>query len=261
MNFVSMPQLVRDVGQWAERIPPHRIVAGVENSGMLPARMLANRWGAMAMRLSDVSVKDGEDLLVVDDSLNYGGAMRRARAIAPANGSRFAAVYVSESSVASLVDYHFRVVPRPRFFQWNLWKHDLMSSACIDMDGVICEDYQPGDNDDGQRYAAFLRDALPRYIPKTQVSAIVTGRLEKYRSQTDSWLAKHGVPYGRLIMMPCDKPERRREYGIARFKSEVYSDAAYQIFIESESVQAAEIAEITKKPVLLIPESGEWKLL
>ncbi|MFA5187629.1 MAG: phosphoribosyltransferase [Patescibacteria group bacterium] len=261
MNFVSIQQLERDVLELAYRIPPHSVVAGVENSGMLPARILANRWNVPAVPFREVAGKDGHGVLVVDDSLNYGGAMRRARNMAGGNGFHYAAVYLAEQAGAALVDYHCRVVPRPRFFQWNTWKHDLMASACIDMDGVICEDCTPADNDDGPKYAAFLEDVKPLHIPSIQVAAIVTGRLEKYRKQTEAWLAKNGVSFGKLFMMPLDTPAERRAYGIARFKSEIFSDPAFRLFIESAAAQAKEIAERTKKPVLLASGSEEWRLM
>lgn len=260
MNFVSIQQLERDVLELAYRIPPHRIVAGLENSGMLPARILANRWNVPAVQFREVAETDGQGVLVVDDSLNYGGAMRRARNMAGGDGFHYAAVYLAERSGAALVDYHCRVVPRPRFFQWNLWKHDLMASACLDMDGVICEDCTPEWNDDGPRYAAFLENARTLHIPKMQAAAIVTGRLEKYRKQTEAWLDRYSVPYGRLVMMPYDTPEKRREYGIARFKAETYINPVYRLFVESGASQAVEIANLTGKPVLAIHESEEWKL-
>jgi len=260
MNFVSIQQLERDVLELAYRIPPHSVVAGVENSGMLPARILANRWNVPAVPFRDVAGKDGHGVLVIDDSLNYGGAMRRARNMAGGNGFHFAAVYLAEQAGAALVDYHCRVVPRPRFFQWNTWKHDLMASACIDMDGVICEDCTPADNDDGPRYAAFLENVNPLHIPSLRLAAIVTGRLEKYRKQTEAWLKRHDVPYDRLVMMPFDTPQERRSHGIAIFKARVYAGQPYRLFVESDGVQAAEIAQTTGKPVLCVPKSGEWRL-
>lgn len=261
MNFISFEQLERDVTQWAKDIPVHRIVAGVEESGMRPARLLAKRWRKKAVRLSDVIGQDGEGVLVVDDSLNYGGAMRRARSLANGSGFHFAAVYVAEPARASLVDYYCRVVPQLRFFQWNIWKHDVMATTCMDMDGLICEDFGEGENDDGPLYDSFMKKTKPLHIPQAKVAAVVTGRLEKYRKQTEAWLAKNGVSFGKLFMMPLDTPAERRAYGIARFKSEIFSDPAFRLFIESAAAQAKEIAERTKKPVLLASGSEEWRLM
>lgn len=261
MNFVSVEQLMRDAKVWTQALPPFRLVAGVEESGMIPARMLARAWFCEAVPLAEVAGKDGQGVLVVDDSMNFGGAMTLARKTAKGSGFKFAAVYVAESSPLNLVDYYFRVLPHPRIFQWNIWKHDLMASACIDMDGVICEDCIPEWNDDGPGYANFLENARPLHIPKVQVAAIVTGRLEKYRKQTEAWLAKNGVSFGKLFMMPLDTPAERRAYGIARFKSEIFSDPAFRLFIESAAAQAKEIAERTKKPVLLASGSEEWRLM
>jgi uncharacterized HAD superfamily protein len=259
MNFVSLQQLRRDVTEWAKSIPPHDCVCGVEWSGMLPASILASLWGKSAMPLQMACPGNGS-LLVVDDSINFGGAMRLARAIAPQN-SHFAAVYAANEQIARQMNYHYQILPQPRFFEWNVWKHDLLACACVDMDGIICEDCQTSDNDDGPRYEAFLKNAEPRYLPRITVSAIVTGRLEKYRLQTSRWLSRHGVSYRSLHMMPMSTMQERRSYGIARFKSEIYSGTAYRLFIESADEQAREISNKTKKPVLLVPETGEWSLL
>jgi len=259
MNFISLQQLRRDVTEWAKSIPPHDCICGVEWSGMLPASILASAWGKSAMPLQMAYPGNGS-LLVVDDSINYGGAMRLARAIAPKD-AHFAAVYAANEQIASQVDYHFQILPQPRFFEWNIWKHDLLAYACLDMDGIICDDCQTADNDDGPRYESFLKNAEPRYLPRITVSAIVTGRLEKYREQTADWLSRHGVTCQRLHMMPMDTMQERRAYGIARFKSEVYSGSRYRLFIESAQGQAQEIAKTTGKHVLLVPQSGEWRLL
>lgn len=259
MNFISLQQLRRDVTEWAKSIPPHDCICGVEWSGMLPASILASAWGKSAMPLQMAYPGNGS-LLVVDDSINYGGAMRLARAIAPKD-AHFAAVYAANEQIASQVDYHFQILPQPRFFEWNIWKHDLLAYACLDMDGIICDDCQTADNDDGPRYESFLKNAEPRYLPRITVSAIVTGRLEKYREQTSLWLSHHGVSYRSLHMMPMSTMQERRAYGIARFKSEIYSGTAYRLFIESAEEQAAEIVKTTGKHVLLIPQSGEWRLL
>lgn len=261
MIFISYEQLERDVLAWAETLPPHRVVAGVEESGMVPARILARRWRRKAVRLADAAAGDGEGVLVLDDSLNYGGAMQRARRLASGPGFRFASVYVADPRrAAGLVDYHCRVLPHPRVFAWNLWKHDLMAEACVDMDGVLCADYETGQNDDGPLYADFLRRTSPLHLPRVKVAAVVTGRLEKYRPQTAAWLSRHGVRYDHLAMMPFERPEERRAYGIARFKAEIYGSAAYRLFVESDPVQALQIAERTKKPVLLAAPGEEWRL-
>ena len=260
MNFVSIEQLWRDVQALSCVIPPHRIVAGIERSGILPAQLLAEKWGARAIPFREACLLDDADVLVLDDSLNYGGAMIRARQQAAGKEYHYAAVYVSETASAALVDYYCRILPRPRVFQWNLFKHDLLLSACIDMDGVICKDCTFEENDDGIKYAAFLDQTAPLHIPQLEVAAIVTGRLEKHRKQTERWLHRNGVSYTRLVMMPFDKPEKRQEYGIARFKAETYRDAAYKLFVESDTVQASLVASLTGKPVICTPESGEWRL-
>lgn len=261
MNFVSLPQLERDVTEWAKTLPRYAVIAGIEESGMLPARILARCRRKKAVRFSEAAGGSGDGVLVVDDSINFGGAMTRARQSARAPGFRFAAVYASGEAMARLVDHHCRIVPQPRFFEWNFLKHDLLAEACFDLDGLLCEDCGPESNDDGRIYARFIEHARPRLIPTEPIAAVVTGRLEKYRRETREWLDRHGVRYGRLAMMPFERPEERRAYGIARFKAETYAAGKYRLFAESDAAQAEQIAAASKKPVLCVPEKDEWRLL
>ena len=261
MNFVSYPQLERDVAAWAKTLPRYTVVAGIEASGMLPARILARCWRKKAVSFSEVAGGTGEGVLVVDDSINFGGAVNRARSQARGSGFRFAAVYAANAAIARQVDHHCRIVPQPRFFEWNLLKHDLLAEACFDLDGVLCVDCPPEVNDDGPAYADFILNVAPRLIPSERLAAIVTGRLEKYRRPTAEWLARHGVRYGSLVMMPFERPEQRRAYGIARFKAEAYKAGPFRLFVESDGPQGARIAEATGRPVLVVPETDEWRLL
>ena len=236
------------------------IVVGVERSGMLPATMLAKQWNVPALTTWEAkqTPTPAGGFLIVDDSYNFGGTMAKAKHALKDQKYRTAAVYVADESAN--VDHYFRVLPQPRIFEWNVFHHDIMQESCIDMDGVICEDVPIGCNDDGPRYADFLRSARPWHIPSVKVGAIVTGRLEKYRPQTEEWLALHHVKYGRLVMMPFRKPEERRSYGIERFKAEVYSDDKYKLFIENEDKQALMISVKTRKPVLHVGPF-EWRLV
>jgi uncharacterized HAD superfamily protein len=95
---------------------------------------------------------------------------------------------------------------------------------------------------------------LPRWQP---VKAIITARLEKYRTVTEQWLAKHRIACKRLVMGPWQNLRERYKPGtIARWKAQEFSKAPCSLFIESDPRQAEEIARLSKRPVLC-PAAGK----
>ena len=112
----------------------------------------------------------------------------------------------------------------PRVFEWNLMHGTVLSNSCMDIDGVLCLDPTDEENDDGHRYLRFLRDTPALLLPTSPVGWLVTSRLEKYRAQTEEWLARHKVQYGALRMMQYpDMAARRAARAYARFKRDIYS--------------------------------------
>lgn len=63
----------------------------------------------------------------------------------------------------------------------------------MDIDGVLCADPTPEENDDGEKYRHFLLNTPPLFIPKVTIGTLVTSRLEKYRPETEAWLQKNHV--------------------------------------------------------------------
>ena len=108
----------------------------------------------------------------------------------------YGAVYVTSESVES-VDVYARKMEFPRVFEWNLFHHPRqMLETWLDMDGVLCRDPTPEENDDGDRYLDFIRNARPLFLPSVPVRGVVTSRLEKYRAATEGWLQRHKVKFG-----------------------------------------------------------------
>jgi uncharacterized HAD superfamily protein len=162
----------------------------------------------------------------------------------------YAAVYTAGEKTDPNV-LVFEHVPQPRVFEWNLFHHPVMRTACVDIDGVLCHDPDPEENDDSGRYLEFLLSARRRFVPTQTIGYLVTSRLERYRSETEAWLAKQNVAYGKLVMLDLPDAETRRRQGShGRFKGEYYRRANSPLFIESEPHQAAEIARISGKDVL-----------
>lgn len=245
------------------------LIVGIPRSGMLPANLLAlylNRpytdihsfinghiYKAGA-RGQFFDIKEFKKILVVDDSIASGSAMIKCRESLKHLESEFAisycAIYVIPGK-EKMVDYHFEVVPLPRYFQWNILNHTTLEKACFDIDGVLCVDPTEEQNDDGPKYRDFVLNAPPLFIPGSNIGTIVTSRLEKYRPETEQWLAANHVKYNKLVMLDLpDKEARMRANSHAQHKATEYNAHPYVLFVESALYQAIEINRITKKPVL-----------
>jgi uncharacterized HAD superfamily protein/hypoxanthine phosphoribosyltransferase len=245
------------------------LVVGIPRSGMLPANLLAlylNRpytdihsflnghiYKAGA-RSQFFDVKDFKKILIVDDSIASGAAMKSCRESLKELSSDFSisycAIYVIPGKEKS-VDYYFEVVPLPRYFQWNILNHTTLEKACFDIDGVLCVDPSTEQNDDGVKYTDFVLNAAPLFIPGSKIGTIVTSRLEKYRKETESWLSANNVKYNELVMLDLpDMSARQKANSHAEHKARTYKSKPYVLFVESDMSQALEINRISKKPVL-----------
>jgi uncharacterized HAD superfamily protein/hypoxanthine phosphoribosyltransferase len=245
------------------------LIVGVPRSGMLPANLLAlylNRpytdihsflnghiYKAGA-RSQFFDMKQFKKILVVDDSVASGAALQECKeslkGLKDQFDIKYCAVYVIPGK-EKVVDYYFEVVPLPRYFQWNILNHTSLEKACFDIDGVLCVDPLPEQNDDGEKYTSFVLNAPPLFIPGSKIGTIVTSRLEKYRKETEIWLKNHNVKYNELIMLDLpDMAARQKANNHAGHKAKAYMLKPYVLFIESELSQALEINRISKKPVL-----------
>ena len=274
MHFRSTADLARDVSANLHRLPHDiDIVVGVPRSGMLVATMIAL---ARNLPLTDLDsfaaerafergktrLVSGEQVLeqhfdhalVVDDSSMSGRSIAEARAKLahfPFGARQSYAVAYGHAASNADIDYVFDQIPSPRVFEWNVLHHPHLEQACVDIDGVLCLDPRDDENDDGPAYLGFLERATLLHRPRRQIRMLVTNRLEKYRMQTEAWLERHGVQYGRLEMLGLpDGEARRRMRPYAGFKANTYRRSDTRLFIESEARQAREIARLSGKPVL-----------
>ncbi len=245
------------------------LIVGVPRSGMLPANLLAlylNRpytdihsfmnghiykAGARGQFFDTAQFKK---ILIVDDSVASGSALSECKENLKEFTSTFdikyCAIYVVPGK-EKMVDYHFEVVPLPRYFQWNILNHTTLEKACFDIDGVLCADPTPEQNDDGEKYIDFILNAPTLFIPGSKIGTIVTSRLEKYRKETEYWLKTNNVKYNDLIMLDLpDMAARQRANSHGQHKAKAYMSKPYVLFIESDLSQAIEINRIAKKPVL-----------
>ena len=275
VNFVTLDMLNKLLIQNLHRIPHDiDVVVGVPRSGLLLANMiscylnkpLTDVAGVIAGRLFDAGfTKNKSDwvrdfstvkkILVVEDSVSSGNSiMQVRRRLALVNVEKIYLAALVEPHAVSTVDLFFAVVPQPRIFEWNFMHHNLLNLACVDFDGVLCQDPTPEQNDDGDKYRNFILNAAPKFLPSRPIGWIVTARLQKYAPETKTWLQKNNVRYGNLIMLNLDSAEQRRALGVhADFKAQVYSSIKEAIlFIESDWQQAQTIAQLSGKDVFCV---------
>jgi uncharacterized HAD superfamily protein len=191
---------------------------------------------------------------VVDDSVASGAALQECKEnlkhLTAEFNIRYCAVYVVPGK-EKLVDFYFETVALPRYFQWNILNHTTLEKACFDIDGVLCADPLPEQNDDGEKYRDFLLNAPPLFIPGSKIGTIVTSRLEKYRKETETWLQQYKIRYNKLVMLDLpDMEARQKANNHGAHKAKTYMSGPYVLFVESEPAQAMEINRLSKKPVL-----------
>lgn len=272
--FKSLADLSRDVRVWLDDLPHDiEVVAGIPRSGLMVANMISLHRhlpmtdinGLISGRLlaggRRLDVDDSghflgrtRRVLVVDDSVYLGQQLevvrRQLEAASLPHELRFASVYVDPGK-EHLVDFFHEALSFPRMFEWNFMHHAMLQDACVDIDGVLCRDPTPEENDDGIRYAEFLETVGARVKPAYPINTLVTCRLEKYRAETVAWLARNDIRFENLVMMPySSKAERVAAGRHAAFKAEAYMSAHTMIFIESSVAQARDIADMTVRPVI-----------
>jgi uncharacterized HAD superfamily protein len=244
------------------------LIVGIPRSGMLPANLLALYLNlpytdihsfingfiyGSGSRKQYFKTAAPQKVLIIDDSIGSGAALKKSKKelepIAHKYTMEFCVIYASQEC-KDVVDYFFEIIPTPRYFEWNIFNHPGLKNACFDIDGVLCPDPTEDQNDDGQQYIDFITNTPSLHIPSCKVGAIVTSRLEKYRSQTEQWLKKHGIEYQALFMIDLpDMRARQLANNHATHKATIYAKGKYDLFIESNLNQSLQINSLTNKPV------------
>ncbi|WP_339649661.1 phosphoribosyltransferase family protein [Halopseudomonas pelagia] len=274
MNYRSISDLSALTSKYASKVPQSvDLIVGIPRSGMLVASIISLK---LNLPLTDLYAfirndelkrgttrtykyhelakpQDAKQILLVDDSIATGNSMREAVAkvkeVYP--GSVVTMAAFAQQHNVDAIDLYLDIVEKPRVFEWNIMHHHYITRACLDIDGVLCVDPTADENDDGQCYRAFLAGAKPLFLPSVQVAHLVTSRLEKYRPETEAWLKRHGVSYGKLHMLNLPSAEERRRLNMHHtFKARIYKEQLQAVlFIESEELQAREIMRLSNKPV------------
>jgi uncharacterized HAD superfamily protein len=259
-------------------------VVGAARSGLLPATTIATALHLPLFAVSPVGIVDpghGRRLpnrrptnprcvLVVEDTASSGNAIKLAGEVAARHwpGARIIKAAVYASTVGSQAcDVVSRIYERPHFMEWNFPNAWIYKNMAFDFDGIFCEECPREADDDGPKYEEFLRFAAPKYLPrKYPVKLIVTARLEKWRSQTEEWLRRHGVTWKELAMGPWPSlAARRSAQDIDKFKAYCLAHSTCYAFAESDPTQARSIMHLFGKPVLcpalkefVIPRKYTW---
>jgi uncharacterized HAD superfamily protein len=119
------------------------------------------------------------------------------------------------------------------------------------MDGILCRDCPRECDDDGVKYLTWMDEVVPLYPYRGgSLSFIVTARLEKYRTQTESWLQKYKIGYRHLIMGPWQSKQERSKDSVSRWKAEQVNKHKMAMFVESDPKQSESISKLSKVPVL-----------
>lgn len=253
--------LTADVQAWCRALPEISAVCGVPRSGMIPAAIIAQErhiplvplealLGNMPHYRAEWSRELRElagPVLIVDDSCSRGKTMQELRRVLTGDRYLFGAVYARPQSRELLDLFHEDTGTTDRTFEWLFLRDRLTEQTLTDLDGVLCADWDLSHEKYTAQYQRHLQHANPQRIPAYPLLGIVTGRWERYRQQTEDWLNRHGIRYGTLWMAPDGTRHDRH----AEFKAGIYSaQQSARFFLESAEWQAAEIAEITGKPVL-----------
>ena len=271
MRYITISELSKMLKNNLWKIP-HDIdlVVGIPRSGLFVASMIALY---LNKRLTEIdsfvegkifSVGDSRSeimrfssikkILVVEDSISSGASITAAKKKLKQIGGNYEFYYfapIVTSAGSAMVSSYAEIIDETRIFEWNLFHHSLLEEACIDLDGVLCLD--PPIDDDGKQYISYIEHATPLFIPTATIGTIVTCRLEKYRPQTETWLALNNINYHRLIMLDMPNKAARINWGKhGEYKAECFLKYGGKFFIESSRYQAETIAQLSHKDVICI---------
>lgn len=268
-RFVGLPDLGRDSLRLASMIPPCvDCIIGVARSGVSVASIVAmvTHKPLFILRQSFCDIIDsghgwrlanqaaGANAVLIDDTVMTGSSFQKNLPIAYSMFKNVitAACYVNPATTWH-PDLFVEHLPWPHLLEWNLFNSVFTTSMAVDFDGILCHDCPPECDDDGPKYREWMDRVKPLYpIRNRPIPLIVTARLEKYRSQTETWLMKNGIHAKRIEMGPWGSNRERAMASISQFKASHFVEFSNSrvaveppLFVESDAVQAREIARIS----------------
>lgn len=279
-HYVTLSDMMTSIRKNLYKIP-HDLcgVIGIPRSGMIVASVVSELINVPLTdlesfikdqslngghRLELFKSKDSRKILVCDDTIYSGRAMKEAKAKLSKFESEYDFIYCAaylEGFSSQEVDFFLEDVSSYSrqdiqvIYEWNIFHHypHIMSRCVFDVDGVFCiEDGRPDDSLE-EEYENYIKNATPYIIPKVRVGAICTYRINKYLDITTDWLIKNGIYYDKICMFNADSWRDRNYSGVSpeNFKANFYrKHPEYLLFIESNDREARRIHEITGKQVL-----------
>lgn len=227
-------------------------VVGIPRSGVFPASIIS-----LHLNVPLYSISDGEiirlnsvskyggfrmsehkecsgNLLFIDDTICSGRTFKSLNIDAIK-----VAVYCHPQSI-DMVDLYGEILELPHFLEWNFFKLPHISNYGIfDMDGVLCPNVPVDMAKNHHSYIDYINNVEPilKNVPQHEINIIATGRLEKYRDDTEKWLEKNNVKYRELIMFPSElKPFRDTNHvkAVGEYKAKIFNEnKECKFFIES----------------------------
>ena len=266
LKFVTLDDMLACTNDWIRSFPEaYDVIVGIPRSGLLVANIIASKLGKplttpdgfvegrvwMTKRSAYEGRKQNQKILLVDDRVSKGRELRSILAMLQEQSEEFqitkASLFVTNEA-ASLVNLYYKIIPDPVLFEWNLL-HSKQGILATDMDGVLCDDPPKGLDANEAAYVEWMRNAKPYLIPLYEIDAIISSRLERYRAETENWLAKHRVPYKQLILWNLSSLDERRG-NFAKYKSEVLMRVKPDLYWESNINEAKQIHQSTRLPIL-----------
>ena len=242
-----------------------RGIVGIPRSGMLAAAAMAVHLGVPLYYVDDnldvrpvpsgarlFGVDTSGRLLVVDDSANSGNKISTLRNKLGTRDYIYSAVYTTKRA-SKLMDYAQVELELPHWFEWWLYGSPLLYDQQIatDFDGIICEDCPIDCDDDGPKYIKWMMEVKPiRHFYPHGIPYAITARIEKYKDLTRKWVNENQQVIAKIIHAPYKSKEERSLHNISEFKAKTCLSLGVKIFIESEPIQAMEIAAMTNLPVI-----------
>lgn len=280
-HLISWDEFTRDTlllaQQIVDRFPDVSGIAGCPRSGMRAAADLALR---LDVPLYEASAAGGlrrcsggsriyksevhgirrhsqeGPVVVVEDSTCSGTSIKELKQHRELSDLPVFAVYAGERG-RSLVDGFAVNIDLPHWFEWNFFHNGqtlALHNVGIDWDGVLNADCLPQDDDDGVRYRNWMVSVKPIRLPRAyQIPYIITARREAFRAESEAWLRRYRINYGRLIMFPGSF-EERTSTDIGAWKANMCAEQNVGLFVESSLIQAQRIGELLGRTVLCTEE-------
>jgi hypoxanthine phosphoribosyltransferase len=256
------------------------VVVGIPRAGMMIASQIAEVYGKplsstdmllegkywwrnqefdFTANHAEYKPVDIKTALIVDDTAASGDHMKKAyrqlKEIHPHIDFKKIALYATPVSEENL-DLYCKSISTVHLMETNFAIYGKCTppySIAMDMDGVLCEDCPIEVAKDDVKYAKFLKEAKPYLKFLFKINYIVTARLERYRKETEEWLKKNEVNYGKLIMQPDNGNANAGRLGTdhAKWKASILKTLPEGTnFYESSTEQAKRIHELTGIQVL-----------